>query len=477
MTDVGTPLVPGDLAEARTREAYGASMRRALEVAKALCDNSDTAATDERGWGDASAALPDLVHTTYPTRADAAPNIATGLAAGWLVAAGAADRLAIEGRLRGLTVAVKDTIDVAGLPTQNGTTGALWREPAHSAAAWHALEDAGARCVGKSATHEMAWGVTTPQVPHPADPKRSTGGSSGGSAACVAAHVSDAALGTDTGGSIRIPAALCGIVGFRPTTGSVDPTGVTRLAPEQDVVGPLAADVRTTLAMLEVLLGRALTPHRTDPSGLLVGVLARTGRLEPVVERTYHDTLAALGAAGVEFVACETALWRQAASISLLTMLQSSAHQHAASVHSDPGSFGSEARALLTLGERLDEHDDGPSPVISGARRALAAQTAHLFAEHRLDAWITPTTACTAPLRDADTVDVGGKPEPVASALTRFTAWASVVAMPGVSVPGAVPDGELPVGIQVMAPPHHEHVCAHLALAIEDIARRPAHEH
>ncbi|MHB1614762.1 MAG: amidase [Actinomycetes bacterium] len=478
LTDEAGSLVPADLVETRTRDTYGAWMRRALEVAKDLCDNAQTSAADDPGWV-ASATTPDLRYTRYSGEPGAGADIAAGVDAGWLVARGTGDRSAAAGCLHGLTVAVKDIIDVAGLPTRNGTPGGLWREPTRSAASWQALEAAGARCVGKSATHEMAWGVTTPQVPHPADPRRSAGGSSGGSAACVAARISDAALGTDTGGSIRIPAALCGVVGFRPTTGSLHTSGVTALAPEQDVVGPLAADVRTAVAMLEVLLGQALTPRLTDPSGLRVGVLANPGRLDSAVGHAYRDTLRALAAAGVELVAIESSLWRQAGSISLLTMLLSSGREHAASVHAAPLSFGGEARALLTLGEQLD--DDSTRALVARSRRVLAAQTAHLFAEYRLDACITPTTPCSAPLREVDTVTVGGKDEPVPAALTRFTAWASTVAMPAVSVPAvSVPaagsGGELPVGVQIMAAPHDEHVCVHLALAVQDITRRTDHE-
>ncbi|MQA76790.1 MAG: amidase, partial [Solirubrobacterales bacterium] len=183
--------------------------------------------------------------------------------------------------LAGLSVAVKDIVDVAGLPTRNGTAGGRWREPVRSATAWQLLAEAGARCVGKSATHEMAWGVTTPQIPHPRHAAHSCGGSSGGSAACVATGAAHGALGTDTGGSIRIPAALCGVLGFRPTTGAVGLTGVTPLAPEQDAIGPLAAELPTCLAMLEALLARPSTPPADATVPARVGVLSRTGRLTP----------------------------------------------------------------------------------------------------------------------------------------------------------------------------------------------------
>jgi Asp-tRNA(Asn)/Glu-tRNA(Gln) amidotransferase A subunit family amidase len=318
----------------------------------------------------------------------------------------------------------------------------------------------------------MAWGVTTPQIAHPLSKDHITGGSSGGSAACVAAGVAKAGLGTDTGGSVRIPAALCGVVGFRPTTGSVDMAGVTPLAPEQDVVGPMAADVATCATVLEVLLGRPLQPSEppaTASQGMRIGILARPGRLEPAVEAAFLDTVESLREAGVEIIECDTALARRAGSISLLTMLHSSAQLFSRSARQNPAGFGDEARALLTVGDAITDQD---AQVLRQGRDTLVARTARLFAENRLDAFLTPTTPCTAPKRFAEDVEIAHRSEPVSAALTRFTAWASATSMPAVSVPAAAPD--LPIGVQVMAPPGHEETCVRLAFTIEEHTRKKA---
>lgn len=469
MTGVPVQLVPGDAKEREVRATYTDWIPHGLEVARGLADED----TDDPGWPD-----PNLAGEQVPTSRTAwvqrpadpyTGSVEQALRAGWLVRAGTgSERTAQAGALSGLTVAVKDIIDVAGLPVRNGTPGALWREPTESAIAWSRLAAAGARCVGKAATHEMAWGVTTPQIAHPRHPDHITGGSSGGAAACVAAHTSQGALGTDTGGSIRIPAALCGVVGFRPTTGAVEMVGITPLAIEQDVVGPIATDVRTCTAMLEVLLDR---PLGTDAdvagavSGLRIGVLQQTGRLDPAVAEAYRRTLATLKRAGAHLLPCDTLLPRRAGSISLLTMLLSSAARHAATVYADPTGFGGEARALLTIGDELTTH----AALISLARGTLAAQTARLFTSKRLDAFLTPTTACTAPSRGAETVRFADRYESVSAALTRFTAWASATAMPAVSVPVPAPD--LPIGVQVIAPPHREDTCARVALSIEQLTQ------
>lgn len=391
---------------------------------------------------------------------DARDQRERALEAGWLVAVLPVAEALPTGPLRGLGVAVKDVVDVAGLPVRNGTPG-FWREPTSSAPAWQVLRDAGAHCVGKAATHEMAWGVTTPQIPHPADPQRVAGGSSGGAAACVAAAIATGGLGTDTGGSVRIPAALCGVVGLRPTTGTVDMAGITPLAPSQDVAGPIARDVRTCAAMAEVLLARPLEATPGKVAGLRVGLLDDPGPLDPTTAAAYDATLHGLRDAGVVLVPCRTTLPREAGGVSLLTMLQESAALHAATVEAGPERFGPEARALLTLGRTLQDR----ATDLGRARARLAAATLQLYGDQRLDAFLTPTTPCTAPRRDATTVELGGRDVPVPTALARFTAWAAATGLPAVSVPA--PSAGLPVGAQFMTRPLQERLALALALAVE----------
>jgi aspartyl-tRNA(Asn)/glutamyl-tRNA(Gln) amidotransferase subunit A len=406
--------------------------------------------------------------TEWITPATAEPSgnaLTEAVDEGWLVSLGPDDDVASRpGPLRGLSVAVKDNIDVAGLPVHNGTEGALWRHPTTSAEAWIALEEAGAHCVGKAAMHELAWGVITPQIGNPVDRARMAGGSSGGSAACVRAGVSSAALGTDTGGSLRIPAALCGVVSIRPTTGAIDMQGITLLAPEQDVVGPIAGDVATCAAMLEVLLGRDL--HVEDSPGgstqrRRVGVLAQPGPLDEATAVGYETACCRLEATGIELVPCDIRIHSTASSVSFLRILLSSARLHHDIVSGLDSGVSTELRTLLAMGWQLEEH----ALRIDRARAVLTAETARLFRENTLDAFLTPTAACVAPLRESSTVTVGGQEMAVPAALTRFTAWASVVGMPAITVPAPVPG--LPVGVQIMAPPHRDEVCLELGRRIE----------
>src|SRR5438477_1227212 len=166
----------------------------------------------------------------------------------------------------GIRLAVKDLFDTAGIRTTYGSAVFADHVPAESADAVVALERAGYVNVGKTNLHEFAYGVTSQNlhygtVPNPAYPGRTAGGSSGGSAAALAAGLVEAALGTDSGGSIRIPAACCGVVGFKPSFGLVSTDGIFPLAPSYDHAGPMARDVETCAELMRVLAGtRTITP-------------------------------------------------------------------------------------------------------------------------------------------------------------------------------------------------------------------------
>jgi aspartyl-tRNA(Asn)/glutamyl-tRNA(Gln) amidotransferase subunit A len=199
-----------------------------------------------------------------------------------LARAGEVDRLPSgeRGRLAGVPLAVKDLFDTAGVRTTAGSSILAGNVPDRTAPAVERLEAAGAIVVGKANLHEFAWGVTS-QNPHfgtvanPALPGRVAGGSSGGSAAALADHQATIALGTDTGGSIRIPSACCGTVGFKPAFGTVSARGVFPLSPSFDTVGPMARTVADVALLDAVLTGRPIP--EPGAVNLRLGVLAPAG--------------------------------------------------------------------------------------------------------------------------------------------------------------------------------------------------------
>lgn len=262
------------------------------------------------------------------------------------------------GRLSGVTVALKDIIDQKGLPTTCGS--GFYREiPAVSAAATARLEAEGAVIVARTGLHEFAYGFSSENdwfgpVRNPWDTATSPGGSSGGSAVAVAAGLVDGAVGTDTGGSIRVPAALTGIFGLKVTHGRIPTNGVFPLAPSLDTVGPLARDMQT----LALLYG-AMAATETRPSpGTIEGVRVMvprvwvdSGPLEELVGSAFEDTIAELrqlGAAVVELDLAEIAPWG---------MIQELAGAEAAHVHrafrKAGRPYGPEVDARLTVAEAI----------------------------------------------------------------------------------------------------------------------------
>jgi aspartyl-tRNA(Asn)/glutamyl-tRNA(Gln) amidotransferase subunit A len=209
----------------------------------------------------------------------------------------------------GISLAVKDLFDTAGLTTTYGSIVFADHVPKRSAAAVTALEAAGYVNVGKTNLHEFAYGVTSQNphfgtVPNPIAPGRTAGGSSGGSAAALAAGLAEAALGTDSGGSIRIPAACCGVVGFKPTFGLVPLDGVFPLAPTFDHAGPMARTVDGCVRMMQAFVPGFELPDGAEPT---VGV-AWLEHCDPLVRDRVQESAQRLNARAIDFPLVEDAV-------------------------------------------------------------------------------------------------------------------------------------------------------------------------
>ena len=335
-----------------------------------------------------------------------------------------------RGPLHGVPVAVKDLFDVAGQVTRAGSQVPAGPPAERDAAAVARLRAAGAVVVGRTRTHEFAWGIHTQHVrlggtANPWDTDRVPGGSSGGSAAAVAAGMVPLALGTDTGCSIRLPAAWCGLVGHKPTYGAVDLTGAVPLAPSLDHGGALVRDVADARLALEVLSGRRL-PDPQPVDGLRTGVVEQTGRSGRPVVLPDGDRLAALYGVvqGAEALAWHRATGRWPA-------------------HADR--YGPDVAALLQRCEQL-------TPVQVAAadrdRDALRLEVADLF--EQVDVLLLPVATC-GPSARADPSNA--RDGPLRGHVLPWTVLANLCGLPACSVPAGLDADGLPVGLQVLGPP------------------------
>lgn len=378
-----------------------------------------------------------------------------------LAEADALDRLPPErrGPLHGVPVTVKDVIDVAGMPTAAGS--AAYRDhPVRDAGAVARLRAAGAVVVGKVATHEFALGVTTPQARNPHDPSRIPGGSSGGSGIAVATGFGLASLGTDTRASIRVPSALCGVVGFKPTYGAVPTDGLVSLAWSLDHVGPLAVTAHDAAIVVESLAPRftgLAAWAGTSVEGARVGVPeAAFAGCDPEVEAAVRAAVAALAGLGVVLSASGRPdaldLERCGAGGLLLSRTEAAANHRALGID----------RGLLwpETADQLDEADRTTALDYLDAQRMRAALT-HDFEAALGGLWalVMPTVPCGAPpVEDA---------ERYLEILSRTAIPWSLTGLPAISVPCGATSGGLPIGVQLVAARGGEHLLVALASALE----------
>ncbi|WP_235999560.1 amidase family protein [Qaidamihabitans albus] len=365
----------------------------------------------------------------------------------------------------GTPVAVKDVVDVAGQMVRSGTPGLGHRVASEDSDAWARLRAAGYVLIGRTRLPELAWSVVTPGCRNPWDPGRDAGGSSGGSAVAVATGVVPVALGTDTGGSIRIPAALCGVAGLRPTAGAVSSRGVTPLASSMDTVGPIARTARECLRVHEVL-GGAVRPAPPHVTGLTVGVPSAlwTGRIDAEVARLLDAASDSLRATGARVVEIELPLaHRHARGAGYTIMLAESARHWWAELRACPGGAGAEVAERLRAGNDVSEEDYTEARARAGAVRD---ELDDAFTE--VHALLTPTVPVTAAPLGAGTVRLGDRDEPVESAYYRLTAVASVTGHPALTVPAGLSASGLPVGAQLVGPRNQEALLCLLGEVIEN---------
>lgn len=375
------------------------------------------------------------------------------------------------GALSGVPCGIKDLIDVAGMPTTAGSNF-----PPHiatqDAAVVKLLRAAGAVILGKTATHEFAFGPTgdvaaTGPTRNPHDPTKMSGGSSSGSGAAVAAGHVPFALGTDTGGSVRIPAALCGIVGLRPTSGTLDAAGVVPLAPTLDTVGILASDVDGVSRVWAAISQTALDPVMAVPGTVKVGLIADEfySRVSTGVADSMKNAVGALRDAGV-IVADVTLGWLEE-SISVYDHIQGAeaVATHRRRLLEHPELFQSEVRLRLQGAQGVQESEYRSALT---RRSQWQARVDEYFRD--CDVLICPTTPITAPLiGQRSGFDAGWTT--AKEALLNFTSPWSVLGVPALALPiGKDADG-MPMSVQLIGRPNCEQTVFSMGLLLEELFR------
>jgi aspartyl-tRNA(Asn)/glutamyl-tRNA(Gln) amidotransferase subunit A len=354
-----------------------------------------------------------------------------------------------DGPLHGVPVAVKDVIDVAGAPTTAASKVLDGNVARCDAVCVERLRGAGAIVLGKLNTHEFAFGASTTSAHfgpahNPWALDRICGGSSGGSGAAAAADLAAGTLGTDTAGSVRIPACYCGVTGLRPTTGLVPTAGVVPVSWSLDTVGPIARSAEDCALLLSALTGE---PIELDGNvrGLRIGVVDDLfGRADPRVAeqtRTAVDELRSLGAS-VDHV--DVPLIDESGTIGQLLMLPEAAEVHLPWLRTKLGDYGADVRARLLAGLLMP----GTAHVTGlRARRWFLDELGKVF--ERFDLLVHPEMPVVPPPIDDLTVELGGERIPYRLALIPFNSPWSLAGVPAASVPAGLVDG-LPLGLAIV---------------------------
>jgi aspartyl-tRNA(Asn)/glutamyl-tRNA(Gln) amidotransferase subunit A len=388
-----------------------------------------------------------------------------------------------RGPLHGIPVALKDLFAIQGVRLTCGSKILAQHVADRHATVTQRLEEAGAILLGTLNMHEFAWGATSIN-PHygtprnPWDTKRIPGGSSGGSAVATRANLAMATLGSDTGGSVRVPAALSGVVGLKPTYGRVSRTGIYPLGWSLDHPGPLTRSVTDAALMLQAIAGHDPADPTTsrlpvpdyaqaltgEVRGLRVGV-PRTlffEQLEPQVAAAVEAALGTLHTLGATCVEVELPLMRYVPAASFVLLLTEAYAVHEPWLRTRAQDYGADVRMRLALGATILA-----SHYLKAQRfRTLLCQET-MQTLQRVDALVTPTTLMTAARIDEPVVRIAGQDVVVVTNLARFTRPFNLTGLPALSLPCGFTDTGLPIGLQIVGQPFDEPTVLRLAHAYE----------
>jgi aspartyl-tRNA(Asn)/glutamyl-tRNA(Gln) amidotransferase subunit A len=375
-----------------------------------------------------------------------------------------------RGPMHGIPVSVKDLFDVAGVRTTAASHVLADAAPSREdSAVVQRLREAGAIIVGKNNLHEFAYGATSETshfgpVRNPWDPSRLAGGSSGGSGAAVAAGMSFASIGTDTGGSIRIPSACCGVVGLKPTFGRVSRHGLLPLASSLDHVGPLTRTVEDAALVLGAIAGH----DPRDPASANVPVPAFSDGLERGARGLRVGVLETRVAAGADVRPVSLALLNDARATVVGVLAAEATVSLEEHLRAHPDWFGADVRDRLVRGQQVLAIDYVRAFEV---RRRFRREVEQAF-EH-VDVLASPMVLVGAPPIGATEVPLNGGTIDVLRAMTANTREWNLLGVPAMSVPCGFTSAGLPIGLQIVGPAFAESTVLRAARAHERITGTP----
>jgi aspartyl-tRNA(Asn)/glutamyl-tRNA(Gln) amidotransferase subunit A len=371
-----------------------------------------------------------------------------------------------RGPLHGVPIAIKDLVDVAGAPTGYGSDPAFREQPQTDAELVRRLRGAGAVILGKTNLLEFAYGAVNPKVGqtnNPWDLTRTSGGSSGGSAASVAAGLCYAAIGTDTGGSIRGPAAYCGIAGLKPSYDIVPLHGVFPLSWSLDHGGPLARSCRDAGALLEAMTGQDFPVRSRRLNRMRLGLVTQhvdASCIRNDVRQVFEQTCQCLENAGARLVRLDIPEFHLCIDALMMVLLPEASVIHAERYAKHPAGYGWQTRMQIEQGFLVP----GVSYVRAQQfRRHLAARLTNVLRD--VDAIISPTVPWIAPDADPAINQDEGFDEML------FVAPYNLAGLPALSVPCGLGDHDLPVGLQIAGAPHGDAVVLSIGASLEGLIR------
>jgi aspartyl-tRNA(Asn)/glutamyl-tRNA(Gln) amidotransferase subunit A len=381
-----------------------------------------------------------------------------------------------RGPLHGIPVSVKDLIDVRGTATTAASRVTGTGAAREDALIVRRLRRSGAVVIGKCNLHEFAIGTTNDEsafgpARNPWNPERSPGGSSGGSAAAVASGMSCASIGTDTGGSIRIPSAACGLVGLKATYGELPCDGIVPLSRSLDHVGPLARTVSDAWLLYDVMLGEASESVVSRAAPPVAGVRLGIPRgyfldlLDEDVRARFDEAVERLQQAGATTVDVSVPHAQLIAPVYLHIMLPEACAYHAATLESRPEAYTEGVRMRLEMGRYLLAEDH--------VRARMGAAVLKREVDEALescDALALPTLPIPAPQVGEQTISIGGSEQPVRALMLRLTQLFDVTGHPAISLPCGFARG-LPCGLQLAGRQQRTNELLALAIALEELVK------